>query len=67
MQDNIFSYIDEGVFYEPIKNPFSSEAEHEQAIKDVKGIMKANEEVGNDTRVEEELLTYLYKISCEYI
>lgn len=67
MQDNIFSYIDEGVFNEPIKNPFSSEAEYEQAIKDVKGIIKVNEEVSNDTTVEQEMLKYLYNIGCEYI
>lgn len=67
MQDNIFSFVTDGVFNEPIKNPFSSEAEYEQAIKDVKGIISVNTEAGNDTAVEQQMLTYLYNIGCEYI
>ncbi|CAD0281779.1 Phage protein [Enterococcus phage vB_EfaS_140] len=66
-EDNPFNFIEDGIFVEPIKNPFSCEAAYEEACSHVLGIIKVNEEVGNDVTVEKQMMSWLDKLSYEYI
>lgn len=66
-EDNPFNFIKDGIFIEPIKNSFSCEGAYENAYSHVLGIIKVNEEVGNDVTVKKQMMSWLDKLSYEYI
>lgn len=65
--DEIYGINNGGKFVEPIKNPFSCEAEFLEEVSRIDGEISSNEEVGNDVSELKRVKEWLNKLFYEYL